>query len=237
MTAIVRTRELVRRFGSTLALDGIDLEIARGERVGLSGPTGAGRTTLLQILAAVHPPSSGLVEIAGIDAGRFPFDARAFTMYVGRDLFASSRLRAAEYLDFVRHARGKDANRAARISTPAALRRAELPAGVSIDRLASGMRKRLALTAALVVGPPVLLLDEPFASLDDDDSWFRDWLTETRSLGMTIMASINCRMHASVLCDTVLRMEQGRIVSRSTPAGAGRRAHDAGAQTAKAGAQ
>ncbi|MGB2714722.1 MAG: ATP-binding cassette domain-containing protein [Vicinamibacterales bacterium] len=223
MTAIVRTRELVRRFGSTVALDGIDLEVARGERVGLYGPTGAGRTTLLQILAAVHPPSSGVVEIAGIDAGRFPFDARAFTLYIGRDLVASNRLRAVEYLDFVRHARGKDANRPARMSTPAALRRAELRADVSIDRLAVGMRKRLALTAALVVAPPVLLLDEPFSSLDDDDRWFRDWLTETRSMGITIIGSINSRVSGAVRYETVWRMEHGRIVSRLAPPGAERR--------------
>lgn len=223
MTAIVRTRELVRRFGSTVALDGIDLEVARGERVGLYGPTGAGRTTLLQILAAVHPPSSGVVEIAGIDAGRFPFDARAFTLYIGRDLVASNRLRAVEYLDFVRHARGKDANRPTRMSTPAALRRAELRADVSIDRLAVGMRKRLALTAALVVAPPVLLLDEPFSSLDDDDRWFRDWLTETRSMGITIIGSSNSRVSGAVRYETVWFMEHGRIVSRLAPPGAERR--------------
>jgi ABC-type multidrug transport system ATPase subunit len=223
MTAIVRTRELVRRFGSTVALDGIDLEVARGERVGLYGPAGAGRTTLLQILAAVHPPSSGVVEIAGIDAGRFPFDARAFTLYTGRGLVASNRLRAVEYLDFVRQARGKDANRPARMSTPAALRRAELRADVSIDRLAVGMRKRLALTVALVVAPPVLLLDEPFSSLDDDDRWFRDWLTETRSMGITIIGSINSRVSGAVPYETVLRMEHGRIVSRLARPGAERR--------------
>ena len=236
MTEIVRTRELVRRFGGRVALDGIDLEVSRGERVGLSGPTGAGRTTLLQILAAVHAPSSGVVEIAGIDVGRSPFDARAFTMYLGSDLVASNRLRAVEYLDFVRQARGRDANRPARISTPAALRRAELSADACIDRLAIGMRKRLALTAALVVAPPVLLLDEPFASLDDeDDGWFREWLAETRSAGITIMGCINSRAPRVVPYDTVWRMEHGRIVSRLARPGAERRA-DYAAQTVKVGA-
>jgi ABC-type multidrug transport system ATPase subunit len=227
MTAMVRTRKLVLRFGGTVALDGIDLEVAAGERVALCGPSGAGRTALLRTLAALHPPSCGLVEIAGIDAGRSPFDARAFSMYVGRDLPASTRLRAGEYIDFVRRARAGTASRTATMSTAAALRRAEIPADGSIDRFAAGMRKRLALTAALVVGPPVLLLDEPFASLDSDGcALFLDWLTETRSIDTLVFAASGREMDTARLCDTVLRMEHGRIVSRATAGRAGRASDD-----------
>ncbi len=230
MTAMVRTRTLVLRFGGTVVLDGIDLEVAAGGRVALCGPSDAGRTALLRTLAALHRPSSGLVEIAGIDAGRAPFEARAFSMYVGRDLPASTGLRAGEYIDFVRHARGGAAARTATITTAAALRRAEIPADGRIDRLAVGMRARLALVTALVVGPPLLLLDEPFASLDGDGfAMILEWLTETRSIETVIVATTGGEMDASALYDTVVRMERGRIVSRST-SGRLPRAHDDGVE-------
>jgi ABC-2 type transport system ATP-binding protein len=213
----MRTRALVRRFGRAVALDGIDLDVEDGESVALLGPNGSGRTTLLHILAALVPPTSGTVEIAGVDAARFPFEARANVMYVGADLPAADGLRVQEYLDFVRGARGGRATRGAGTTTMHAVERSALPAGASVLGLSTGLRKRLALAAALLVAPRVLLLDDPFASLDADARRrFLDWLTETRTAGTTILAAVNDADDGQALCDSFLRMQQGRIVSRST---------------------
>jgi ABC-type multidrug transport system ATPase subunit len=216
MTAMVRVQNLTHRFGETVALDGLDLTVAQGQCVALSGPRGAGRTTLLHLLAVLRRPSSGRIELAGIDAGRSPLAARAVTMYVGRDLPGSAHLRAHEYVDVVRRARRHTTNRAPGIATLAALHRAGIDADANVDGLSPGMRQRLALTAALAVAPPALLLDEPFALLDADGrTRFVDWLAETRSLGMTLVAALNGDVERLALCDAVLTMERGRIVSRS----------------------
>ena len=217
MTPLVRTRQLVQRFGRTVALDGIDLDVAPGESVALLGPNGSGRTALLHVLAALRPPTSGTVEIAGVDAARFPFEARQHATYAGAGVPGAARLRVREYLEFVRVARRRRAARWADATIEVALDRSALPADAAVDVLSAGLRKRLALAAALLAGPSVLLLDDPFASLDvDAQRRFLSWLMEARAAGATIIAAVNDAADAAVLCGTMLRMERGRIVSRET---------------------
>jgi ABC-2 type transport system ATP-binding protein len=220
MTPFVRTRQLVRRVGRTVALDGIDLDVAAGESVALVGHNGSGRTTLLHILAALRPPTSGTVEIGGVDAARFPFEARLHATYVGAGLPAAARLRVREYLELVRVSRRGRAARWAGATLDVALDRSALPADAAVDELSTGLRKRLALAAALVAAPGVLLLDDPFASLDADArNRFLGWLIEARAAGATIVAAVNDAADAAMLCDAILRMERGRIVSRDTSRG------------------
>jgi ABC-type multidrug transport system ATPase subunit len=221
MTPLVRTRQLVRRFGRTVALDGIDLDVAEGESVALLGHNGSGRTTLLHILAALRPPTSGTVEIAGVDAARFPFEARRHAMYVGGGLPGAARLRVREYLEFVRVSRRGGAARLAD-ATDIALDRSALPADAAVDALSTGLRQQLALAAVLVAAPSLLLLDDPFASLNADArSRFLAWLLEGRAAGATIVAAVDDAADGAMLCDTILRMEQGRIVSRETARASG----------------
>jgi ABC-2 type transport system ATP-binding protein len=219
MTPLVRTRQLVRRFGRTMALDGIDLDVAAGESVALVGPNGSGRTTLLHLLAALRPPTSGTVEIAGVDASRFPFEARLHATYVGVGLPAAAGLRVREYLELARLSRRGRA-RWPGATIDVALDRSALPADAAVDELSTGLRKRLTLAAALVAAPSVLLLDDPFASLDADArSRFLGWLMEARVAGATIVAAVNDAADAAMLCDAILRMERGRIVSKDTSRG------------------
>lgn len=219
MTSPVRVRGLVHRFGATKALDGIDLDLVQGRRLGLSGPNGAGRTTLLHIAAALLPPTAGTVEIAGIDAGRFPFDARAHAMYVGSHLPAGTGLRVREYLTFIRKARSGRTRSLTTISTEAALERAELSPDAVVDQLSRGLRKRLALTTALVVSPPVLLLDDPFSALDSSArNVFLEWIIESCEAGVTLISAVNDTDADHALCDTVLRMALGRVVSQTSHA-------------------
>jgi ABC-2 type transport system ATP-binding protein len=217
MTPLVRTRQLVRRFGRTMALDGIDLDVAAGESVALLGHNGSGRTALLHILAALRPPTSGTVEIAGVDAARFPFEARLHATYVGAGVPAAAGLRVRECLELVRLSRRGRGARWPGATIDVALDRSALPADAAIDELSTGLRRRLALAAALVAPPRVLLLDDPFASLDADARRrFLGWLMEVRTAGATIVAAVNDAAEGATLCDTILRMERGRIVSRET---------------------
>jgi ABC-2 type transport system ATP-binding protein len=215
MTTMVRSRQLVRRYGQTLALDAIDLDVEEGESLALLGHHGSGRTTLLQILAALRPPTSGTLEIAGVDVVRSPFKARLQTAYAGAGLPAAAGLRVREYLEFVRMSRRLVAPKGTDSVVDLALDRSGLPADVMVDRLSAGFRKRLVLAAAMVASPRVLLLDDPFASLDADGRLrVLGWAMELRAAGITIVASMNDPADARALCDAILRLDRGRIVSR-----------------------
>jgi ABC-2 type transport system ATP-binding protein len=213
---LVHAQGLVYRIGGSVAVDRVDLTVAEGESLGLSGPNGSGRTTLLQVLATLRAPQAGTLQIAGVDARRFPYEARAHVMYVGRDLPAATDLRVREYLDFVCDARNAWAcSRAG--TTATASERSTLDPHAPINRLSPGLRKQLALAAALTVAPPLLLLDDPFASLDEEARRrFGAWLIDVRTGGTTVIAAVNAAADAAALCTTVLRMEHGRIVPTAT---------------------
>lgn len=215
MIPVVHAQGIVYRIGSAMAIDSVDLTVSQGEHIGLGGPNGSGRTTLLQLLATLRAPQAGTLQIAGVDARRFPFDARANVMYVSRDLPAATDLRVREYLDFVRDARGKQSS--SRGVTPAhAIERSQLDPHASITRLSPGLRTQLAITAALMVAPALLLLDDPFASLDEAArTRLLAWLGEVRAGGTTVVSAVNANADAAV-CTTTLRMERGRIASIAT---------------------
>ncbi len=217
MTPAVRMRGVTKLFGQAKALDGIDLEVAPGASVGLSGPNGAGRTTLLHLAAALRQPTSGTIDIVGVDAAKSPFDARLHVMFVGTTLAGGTDLRVGEYVDFIGTARRARIPPLVKITPTAALERAGLSAESRVDTLSTGLRKRLALATALVASPAILLFDDPFASLDPTArEGFIDWINESRAAGTTIITAVNEADEAAALCDAVYRMEHGRIVSRSS---------------------
>lgn len=219
MTPLLRIRGLVRRFGPAVALDGIDLDVTRGERLGLAGTNGSGRTTLLRIAAALMAPSTGRIEVAGIDAVLSPVAARAHALYVDSSLTAAIGLTVGEYLTFVRAARARRTQPAGAVSTAAALERTGLEAGAEADSLSPGLRKQLALTAAILVSPPLLLLDDPFSGLDASArETFLDWMRELSSAGVTIVTSVNGTETDGALCTSVVTLSRGRIVTRTDAA-------------------
>jgi ABC-type multidrug transport system ATPase subunit len=224
MTNAVRVRGLVKRFGSTVVLDGIDLDVGAGQSVGLSGQNGAGRTTLLQILAALRRPTSGEVAIAGVDALRRPIEARALVAYVDAEPHGAHGLTVREYMDFVvstrlRHYHHHGSSHPPHVEPPRAsidesIARAELPPTAIAERLSTGQRKQLALAAALVAAPAVLLLDDPLSSLDEAARGrVVTWVRELRAAGTAFVCAVNTPEDSAALCDSVLRMQRGRILS------------------------
>ena len=205
MTTVLRARGLHKRFGPAIALAGVDLQAGPGECVGLVGPNGGGRSTLLKILATLLPPTSGSIEIAGIDAVRTPFGARRHLAYVGEERVAGHGLSAHEYLSFVVGAR---CGRVPPTAVEQALTRARMTPDGDVDHLSTGNRRRVALAAALLVKPQLLLLDDPFAGLDADARVaFSVWLSEVRDGGTTIIAALNEERDVRALCHRVIRLE------------------------------
>jgi ABC-2 type transport system ATP-binding protein len=213
MRAIVRTSNLTKRFGRTVALDNVDLQVARGECLGLVGSNGGGRTTLLRILATLVCPSSGTVEVAGIDAVRRIYDARSRVAYVGEESSPGFGLCVREYLEFFHASRRTRAGAGPAGKVDEVVERAGLPSDAPVDDLSSGFRQRLALAAGLLIGPEVLLLDDPIRAIDvGARSRFVEWLREVCDRGTTIVVALNHQRDVKALCHRVVQLEAGRLV-------------------------
>ncbi len=216
---IIRAQRLGRRFGVRWAVRDVDLQVARGEILGLVGPDGAGKTTLLQLFAAILDPSEGECRVLGFDTLRQSADVTARIGYMAQGFTLYSRLTVAENLKFAAKVRG----------VPPSLlpgRREQLlemaGLGPFIHRregaLSGGMRKKLALCTNLVHRPTLLLLDEPGLGVDPlsrRELW--RMLEAFRREGMTIIFSTSY-MDEAELCDRVAFLDAGRIVAIGTPA-------------------
>jgi heme ABC exporter ATP-binding subunit CcmA len=162
---VVRLRSAVCLLGRFPALAGVDLDVHSGEILLLAGPNGAGKTTLLRVIAGLAPLYSGEAEVNGVDLTQDRRSARRQLALVGHETFCYDDLTVRENLRFVAKASGG----AAEDAEPT-IERLELGAVADLThrKLSAGQRRRLALAAALVRDPQLLLLDEPHAGLDSD---------------------------------------------------------------------
>ncbi|HLM95717.1 MAG TPA: ATP-binding cassette domain-containing protein [Acidimicrobiales bacterium] len=220
-TASVLTRDLVRRYGSTVALAGIDLEVRRGEIYGFLGPNGAGKSTLIRVLCTLLQPSSGRAEVAGYDVAQHPKEVRVRIGVALQEAALDQRQTGRELLALQGRLYGL---------RPAEIRRRLdavldlVDVGHAIDRrigtYSGGMKRRLDLAAALVHNPEVLFLDEPTTGLDPD-SRARVWAEVRRlnaELGITIFLTTQYLEEADALADRVGIIAGGRLVAEDTPA-------------------
>jgi ABC-2 type transport system ATP-binding protein len=218
--AAVAASGLVVEFGELRAVDGVSLEIERGEVFGLLGPNGAGKTTTLRVLTTLLSPAAGVASVAGWDVEADSLAVRASIGYVPQALSADGGLTAAENLDFYARVTGVPRReRAARIA--AAVEQMELEP--MLDRLArnfsGGMLRRLEIATALLNRPEVLFLDEPTVGLDPTArAMVWDRLHALRAdAGTTIVVTTHLMEEAERHCDRLAIMDGGRIVELGTP--------------------
>lgn len=208
----LRARGLRRRFGSHVVLRDVSFDVAWGEAVALLGSNGAGKTTLLRIAAGVLSPSDGGVRVGGACVKDRSDAVRASTALLSGDAFLYDDLTALENLRFAVRMRGGDA------SLPC-LERSLFDVGLMrvrdsrIRHFSSGMRKRLALARVVAMDPPILLLDEPYASLDEDamglvDETVRNW----RRGGRAVLMATHLKERAGVVCDRALHLAEGVVL-------------------------
>lgn len=211
-------QHLQRRFGKTIAVAGVDLDIAAGEMYGLIGPDGAGKTTLLRMLAGVLKPDAGTIRIAGVDVVRQPERVRPLLGYMPQRFSLYADLGVLENLLFYADIFGvRGAERPQRIERLLAFARLEgfrdRPAG----QLSGGMKKKLALACALIHRPRVLLLDEPTNGVDPiSRREFWDILADLHLEGVTILVTTPY-MDEAERCQRVGLMHEGRILRQDTP--------------------
>jgi ABC-2 type transport system ATP-binding protein len=213
-------RGLSYSFGSRLAVDDVDLDVAPGEIVGLLGPNGAGKTTTIRIIVSLLKPASGSARVFGVDVVRRPLLARRLIGYVPQMLSADATLTGRENVSLF--ARLFDVPRRQRKArTEEAL--ASMGLTDAANRLArtysGGMVRRLELAQALVNAPRLLILDEPTIGLDPiarDGVW--DHIMRLRDeWGTAVVLTTHYMEEADVMCDRVALMHSGRIRATGAP--------------------
>lgn len=217
---LIHARGLVKRFGAFVAVDGIDVDIRRGEAFGFLGPNGAGKTSTMRMIGCVSPVTEGTLRVFGLDPARDGAKIRARLGVVPQldtldlDLTVREniviygryfglprpelRARADELLDFVQLSeRASD----------------------KVEPLSGGMKRRLTIARSLVNDPEVLLLDEPTTGLDPQARhvvW--DRLYRLKQSGVTLVLTTHYMDEAEQLCDRLVVMDKGRIAAEGSPA-------------------
>jgi lipooligosaccharide transport system ATP-binding protein len=216
---LIEARELTKRYGDFVAVEGIDFTVARGETFGFLGPNGAGKSSTMRMIGAVSPASGGTLTVLGLDPERDGPEIRArlgvvpqddnldLELDVGENLLVYGRFfglprdeirrRSDELLDFVQLSDRKDAR---------------------VDSLSGGMKRRLTIARALINEPELMLLDEPTTGLDPQARhalW--DRLYRLKQRGVTLVLTTHYMDEAEQLCDRLVVMDRAKIVAEGSP--------------------
>ena len=214
----IRVDNLTKRYGSVLAVDGIDFTVPVGATVGLLGGNGAGKTTTIAMLLGLLIPSGGTIEVLGHAMARDRFAALARMNFSSPYVLLPQRLTVAQNLRIYGH-----------LYNVPDLERRILELAEALDltallnrrtgQLSAGQKTRVALAKALINQPELLLLDEPTASLDPDTAdWIRQHLTTYRKAhNATILLASHNMLEVERLCDRVIIMKRGRIEDDNSP--------------------
>ncbi|MFI6030236.1 ATP-binding cassette domain-containing protein [Amycolatopsis magusensis] len=215
MSHAIRAEGLVKTYGETKALDGVDLEVPTGKVVGVLGPNGAGKTTAVRILATLIQPDAGHAEVGGFDVVKDPVRVRGLIGLTGQYASVDEDLSGTENLVLI--GRLLEFSRAdARARAKELLEQFELTDAATrpIRTYSGGMRRRLDLAASLVGRPRVLYLDEPTTGLDPharNEVW-----GVVRALiagGTTVLLTTQYLEEADQLADTITVFDHGRVVA------------------------
>jgi polyether ionophore transport system ATP-binding protein len=211
-TAIV-TQGLTKRYGETLALDSLDLEVAAGEVYGYLGPNGAGKTTTIRLLLGLHRPTAGRAELFGLDAWSEPVAAHRRVAYVAGEPYLWPSLTSAETFEFLARVRG-----ATDVAyRDALIERFDLDTSKKVRALSKGNRQKVQLVAAFASRADLLILDEPTSGLDPlMEVAFRETVHEAKERGQTVFLSSHILSEVEALCDRVGILREGRLVEQGT---------------------
>ena len=213
--AVIRVRGLVKHYGATKALDGLDLDVREGTVLGMLGPNGAGKTTLVRCLSTLLVPDAGTATVAGYDVLRQPRQLRRVIGLTGQYASVDEKLSGRENLYMIgrlldlsrRAARGRADELLERFSLTDAGRR-------PVRTYSGGMRRRLDLAASMIGSPAVLYLDEPTTGLDPrtrNEVW--DEVRRMVGTGVTVLLTTQYMEEAEQLANELTVIDRGRVVA------------------------
>jgi len=216
VSAAFECRELSKRYGGTVALGGVDLDVRAGELVGLLGPNGAGKSTLVKIACGLVRPTGGAAEVAGEPAGSG--DARAAIGYLAELFRFPEWLRADELLSLHQRLAGSRGGADERRELLELVQLSDA-SGTRVGAMSKGMQQRLGIAQALIGNPRLLMLDEPTSALDPVGRRIvRDLLLELKRRGVAVLLNSHLLSEVERVCDRVAILVGGRVVARGSPA-------------------
>jgi ABC-2 type transport system ATP-binding protein len=219
-TPAIAVRDLRKVYSGKAAVDGLTLAVPRGCFFGFLGPNGAGKTTTIRMLIGLAPPTSGSIEILGLPMPERGLEIKRRIGVVPDESVLFDRLTGREFLEFAGRMYGLD-RRVAAGRARELLTLFELDAEMRklIAEYSKGMRKRLAMAAALIHRPEVFLLDEPFEGVDAVGArMMKDLLTDQVRQGATVFLTSHVLEVVERLCDRVAIIHEGRLVMEESMA-------------------
>jgi len=216
--AMIKVKQLRRRFGSIIAVDGISFDAKKGDVLGFLGPNGAGKTTAMRMVTCFLPPDSGTATVCGYDIIEKPIEVRKSLGYLAENAPAYNEMTVGSFLNFVCDARGiagkahKDA-----IERVVALCAISSVYHQTIETLSKGYRRRVGLAQALIHDPPVLILDEPTDGLDPNQKHEVRRLISQMAENKCIVISTHILEEVEAVCTRTIIIQAGKILADSTP--------------------
>jgi ABC-2 type transport system ATP-binding protein len=224
---IIAARDVVKRYGQHLAVDGLDLTVWPGEIFGILGPNGAGKTTTLEMLEGLRAPDSGMMRVAGFDPATEPEKVHRLIGVQLQSTALFDYLNCAELIALFARLYGADSS-PERVASLLALVGLEEKQRSRVDALSGGQKQRLAVALALVNAPRIAFLDEPTTGLDPAarrSLW--QTVRDIRDAGTTVVLTTHYMEEAEQLCDRIAIMDRGKVVACDTPRAL---IHDLGAE-------
>ena len=217
---MIKLTNLTKRYGNFTAVNSIDLEVPRGELFGFLGPNGAGKTTTLRMIAGILRPTSGTVEIGGINVVTEPVAAKSKLGFIPDRPFIYEKLTGAEFLRFVAglyDQKGPEIEHRGRELL--ALFDLEEWRDELVESYSHGMRQKLIISSAFVHRPEVIVVDEPMVGLDPKAARIlKDLFREYTRRGHTVMMSTHTLEIAESMCDRIAIIQGGVIRAAGTMA-------------------
>jgi ABC-2 type transport system ATP-binding protein len=217
-SAAIATQALTRRFGELVAVREINLQVAPGQFFGFLGPNGAGKSTTIKMLTGLLAPTSGGIQILGLDFLARPVEVKRQIGVVPEGMALFGRLTGNEYLNFVGRMYGLDPNVAAQRTAELLefMQLADQPKKLVTD-YSHGMQKKLALAAAVIHAPRVLFLDEPFEGVDAVAAGtLKSMLQRMIARGATIFLTSHVLEIVERLCSHVAIIHRGELVAQGS---------------------
>lgn len=216
----IEVKHLSKIYGATEAIKDVHFSVEAGEIIGFLGPNGAGKTTTMRILAGYLPATTGTAKIAGYDVHRQSMKVRRHIGYLPETPPLYPDMTVKGYLNFVAKIKGIRAGDR-RKQVYRAMMRCQLvdKEDIAIRKLSKGYRQRVGIAQAIVHEPPVIILDEPTVGLDPRQIIEVRNLIKSLAGEHTIILSTHILPEASMICDRVTIINQGKVVTTNTPRG------------------